>query len=104
MDAKELWERVKKEIKAHKITLTQFSQYLGIPKSTFFYWLRNKTIPDLFTAYDIAIALGVSLEFLASGENWKSEKLRMEQTKTRKSAEAEVKKLVDKLQSELKKF
>ena len=104
MNAEELWKRVKKEIKAHKITFTQFSEYLGIPRSTFFYWMKNNTIPDLFTAYDIAIALGVSLEFLASGENWKSEKLRMEQTETRKTAEAEVKNLVDKLQSEVKKF
>ena len=60
--------------------------------------------PDIFTAYNISNALGTSLEYLITGEDRKNEKLRMEQTEIRKTTEAEVKKLVGRLQEEIMKF
>ena len=56
------------------------------------------------TAYNIATALGVSVEYLVTGIDGKSEELRMKQTVERKTAEDEVKKLVGKLQEEVVKF
>jgi len=104
MRTEQLWKRVKLQVKSHKITLEKFASYIEIPRSTFFGWMRLKVAPDVFTAYDIATALGVSIEYLITGEDRKSELLRMEQTMIRKTTEAEVKKLIGKLQEEAVKF
>ena len=104
MKTKRLWKRVKAQIKSHKITLKKFAEYINVPRSTLYGWIRLNLAPDVFTAFDIATALGVSLEYLVTGEDKKSEKLRMEQTESRKTTEAEVRKLVGKLQDEVVKF
>ena len=98
------WKRVRAEIKAHKMTQKKFAEYICVPRSTFYSWQKFCIIPDVVTAYNIATALGVSLEFLVTGESGRSERLRMEQTETRKSTEDEVKKLVIKLQEEVVNF
>ena len=98
------WIRVIDQIKAHKISREKFAEYLGVPRSTFYYWLKSGIPPDVITAYKIATALGVSIEYLIAGEDKKSEKLRMEQTETRKTTEVQVKKLVEELQKEVVKF
>ena len=98
------WERVKNLIKSHKITQEKFVDYIGIPRSTFYDWLRLEMVPDVITAYNIATALGVSLEYLLTGVDRKSEEERMRQTEERKTTEAQVKKLVGKLQEEIVKF
>jgi len=104
MNTENLWKRVKAQIKAHKITQKKFSEYIGVPKSTFYDWIRFNITPDVITAYRIASALGVKLEYLITGEDKRNEKLRMAETETRKMTESEVKKLVRKLQEEVSKF
>jgi len=104
MNTENFWRRVKEQIKAHRITQDKFAEYINIPRSTFYDWLRFNIAPDIFTAYSIATALGVSLEYLITGDDKTSEKLRMEQTGTRKITEAQVKMLVGKLQEEVVKF
>ena len=68
MDITDFWQRVKVLIKAHKITQKEFAAYIGIPISTFRAWMHYKRVPDFITAFDIAVALGVSLEYLAKGK------------------------------------
>ena len=104
MSIEKFWGRVKDEVKAHKISQEKFAEYLGVPRSTFNRWQKYNMAPDVFTAYNIATALGVSLEYLITGEDRKSERLRMEQTEARKITEAQVKKLVEKLNEEVLKF
>jgi len=104
MNLDNFWKRIKEEMKAHKITQEKFAEYLSIPRSTFFRWQKLNVIPDMATAYNMATALGVSVEYLITGINGKSEQLRMEQTEARKTTEAQVKKLVEKLQEEVLKF
>ena len=52
----------------------------------------------------MATALGTDIEYLITGENKKNERIRMEQTLTRKTNEAQIKKLVVKLQERVTKF
>ena len=91
-------------IKAHKIDRKKFLEYVGVPRSTYYSWLRNNRSMEVFTAYRIATALGVSLEYLVAGIDGKSEEERMRQTEIRKTAEAEMKKLVEKMQEEVEKL
>ena len=104
MDTENFWKRVKDQAKAHKISLEKFAEYINVPKSTFFRWKKNNLVPDVVTSYNIATALGVSLEYLLTGKKQKGEEERMAQIKARKNTEARVKKLVEKLQEEVLKF
>ena len=98
------WKRVKLQVRAHKITIKKFSEYVLVPRSTLYGWIHFGLAPDVFTAYDIASALGVSLEYLVTGKDKKSERDRMKQTEARRITEVKVKKLVTKLQAEMKNF
>ena len=71
MNIEEFWIRVRAQIKAHKINIKQFAEYIGIPVSTFYSWLRYGRSVEVGTAYDIATALGVSVEYLVTGEEKK---------------------------------
>lgn len=88
-------------MKAHKITLKQFAEYINIPYSTFKSWIYCPRSPEIGTAYDIATALGVSIEYLVTGAEGKSAEERARQVEVWKSAESEIKKLVAKMQEEM---
>ena len=98
------WGRLKDQMKAHKITQEKFAEYIRVPRSTFFRWQQSGILPDLGTAHSMATALGVSLEYLVTGQDRKAEEERMIQTEERKTTEAQVKKLVVQLQEEVLKF
>ena len=104
MDINAYWERVKVLIKAHKITVGKFAEYIDIPRSTLYSWIQFGFSPEVGTAYNIATALGVSVEYLVTGEDGKSLKVRLEQTETRKTAGDKIKKLVGELQEETEKL
>jgi transcriptional regulator with XRE-family HTH domain len=104
MDYNAYWNRVRKLIKAHNISVEEFAKYIHIPRSTFYAWLRHERSPEIGSVYNIATALGVSVEFLVTGEDEKSAAMRMEQTKTRKTAAVKIKKLVGELQNEMGKI
>ena len=67
MSNKTFWGRVKPLIKAHKMTHKQFAEHIGISPNTFGGWVRHGRIPDTETAYDIAVVLGVTLNYLLGG-------------------------------------
>ena len=104
MDIDAYWKRVFKLMKTHKISAEKFAEYIKIPRSTFYSWKRCKRSPEVGTAYNMATALGVSVEYLVTGENGKSVYVQMEQTETRKSAVSNVKKLASELQGEIGKL
>ena len=91
-------------MKAHKISQKQFAEYINVLVSTFYSWQRYGRSVEVGTAYDIARALGVSIEYLVTGVDGKSAEERMERLETRKTAEEEMKKLVGKLQEEMGKL
>ena len=68
MDTASFWNRVKVLIKAHNIGQKEFAAHIGIPLNTLKGWIHYNRIPDVQTAYAIAAALGVSLNYLVFGK------------------------------------
>ena len=104
METFNFWKRVKALLKIHKISQAKFAEYINIPVSTFYSWIRHSRSPEIMTAYNIAMALGVPLEYLITGEDGKGVKIHLEQTETRKSATTRMIKLFGELQEEIKKI
>ena len=67
MEKDNFWGRVKPLIKAHKMTQKQFAEYLGVPVHTLYGWIKYDRIPDTSTAYNMAVVLGVTLNYLLGG-------------------------------------
>ena len=87
------WERVKKLIRAHKITQEKFAAYIGVSFNTFKSWLRFNRIPNAYVCHDIAVALGVSVEFLVEGVDGKAMEKREQEALARKTAAGDIKKM-----------
>jgi len=64
MDVRKFWKRVNVELKARKLSRKRFAESLNIPYNTFKSWLYYDRSVEVGTAYVIAKALGVSLEYL----------------------------------------
>ena len=86
MDNNTFWGRVKPLIKAHKMTHRQFAEYIDISHNTFNGWIKYERIPDTGTAYDIAIALGVTLNYLLGGKEAEIADWRMKELAARNAA------------------
>ena len=87
------WQRVKKLIRAHKLTQEKLASQINISYNTFKGWLQYNRIPDAYTAYDIAVALGVTVEYLVEGVDGKAKEIREKKLITRKAAAANIKKM-----------
>jgi len=104
MNVDDFWKRIRAQLKAQKISQKQFAEYIAVPYSTFNSWLYYGRSIEVGTAYSIATALGVSMEYLVTGTEGKNEEKRMKQIAMRKNAGAELKKLIGKLQEEVVKL
>ena len=104
MNAFRFWNRVKAQIRVHKLSQAQFAKHIGIPPATFYGWIHHRRIPDILTAIIIAASLGVSLEYLVLGEDAKVMKIRAKQVEERKIATARIKKLNNEIQKEIKRI
>jgi len=104
MNIEEFWKRIRSQMKAHKISQRKFAEYINVPYSTFNSWLYYKRSIEVGTAYNIASALGVTVEYLVTGREGKNEEEHLKQTEIRKTAGAEMKKLLGKLQEEVVKL
>lgn len=69
MDTVSFWERVKHLIKARNTTQRGLSETIGLSTRTLEIKISRKSAPDVFEAYKIAQALGVSVEYLVTGED-----------------------------------
>jgi transcriptional regulator with XRE-family HTH domain len=67
MEIDVFWGRVKTLIKKKGVTQSEAAKACGIPPETFRGWMSKHIIPTVFSAYDIARYLGVSLEYLVQG-------------------------------------
>ena len=94
------WGRAKPLIKAHNMTQGQFADFLGIPYGTFKGWIRFDRVPDLSTAYAIAYALGVTLDYLFSGKDRDIAAKRLWEIEARKAADR-VLELTKKIEKEM---
>lgn len=66
--AEELGSRIKKEIKAAGMSQVEFAVKLGISPSRLSNYITGARMPDVFTLFDIAGQLGVSVDYLHDPE------------------------------------
>lgn len=62
------WDRVKAEVKRQNTTLEWLALKTDISKRTLYGWIAKGVLPRVDEAYLISSALGVSMEFLVTGE------------------------------------
>ena len=72
MTIESFWRRVRQLAKTQKKSLEDLAKKIGIPRSTFFEWIKFGRLPDAFTTYNIAMVLGVSVEYLITGKEGKN--------------------------------
>ena len=94
------WQRVQSLLKAHKISQEKFAAHLDIKFTTFKSWLYYDRIPDVITGYKMAAALGVTMEYLATGLDGKAMEVRQQQALVRKKAAAEIKKMARQIEKD----
>jgi transcriptional regulator with XRE-family HTH domain len=94
------WKRVKELIRAHRISQENFAAYVGMNYNTFKSCLYFDRIPDVLTGHRMATALGVSLEYLITGDNGKAMEDRKKQTLIRKNAAKEIQKMARKIEKD----
>jgi transcriptional regulator with XRE-family HTH domain len=86
-------------MRAHKISREKFAAYIGVSFGTLKNWLGYNRLPDIYTACDIADALGVSVDYLARGKD--GARISLENRKKiiylRKTAIANIKKMAVKI-------
>ena len=104
MNVDEFWKRVRTQLKVHKISQKKFAEHISVPYSTFNSWQYYHRSIEVGTAYSIATALGVSLEYLVTGKEEKAEEKHIKQIEARKAAGNEIIKLIGKLQEEVMKL
>jgi len=103
MTTKAFWNRVKKLIKAHKITQKQFAEYLNIPLGSLQGMIHHERMPVLDFALDMATVLGVSVEYLANGKDKEAADRRRKELADRQSA-IQISKLTAQIQKEAEKI
>ena len=69
MNIRQFWKRVNSEIKTRKLSRKGFAESINIPYNTFKSWFYYERSVEVGTAYEIAKALGVSVEYLITGNN-----------------------------------
>ena len=97
------WGRVKPLIKAHKMTQKQFAEYRGISLNTLYGWIRYERIPDTSTAYEMAVVLGVTLNYLLGGREAEIAEWRLKEL-TARDAAARILELAGSIQEEANKL
>lgn len=62
------WDRVKAEVKRQDTTLEWVALKTGISKRTLYGWIAKRVLARVDEAHAIASALGVTVEYLVTGE------------------------------------
>ena len=91
------WERVKKLLRSQKLSQKDFACLRGINYSSLRHWMCYGLYPDAKTAYDIAISLGVSLEYLLTGIDGNALRIREQELLAGKRAAMKIKRILRKI-------
>ena len=86
MEKNTFWVRAKPLIKAHNMTQRQFAAYMGISINTLESWIKFDRVPETSTAYNIAVTLGVTLNYLLGGKERDITTARLKELEARNSA------------------
>ena len=69
MNRTDYWNRIKLLLKEKGVTQETATKVCHVPYNTFRKWVSRRMIPPLNYAYRLSTYLGVSLEYLISGQN-----------------------------------
>jgi len=100
MKEETFWDRTLPLIKAHGMSIKEFTRFSGFPYSTFRGWIYHKRVPHISDSNRIAFALGVTLGYLLNGKDRNVAALRLRELDFRKSA-ARIQALADEIQKEI---
>ena len=64
----DFWMRVKELLKAQNATQDKRAKQINERADTFSKWIQKDRLPDAAQSYKIAVALGVSVEYLVTGK------------------------------------
>ena len=64
----DFWMRVKELLKAQNATQDKIAKQINERADTFSKWIQKDRLPDAAQSYKIAVALGVSVEYLVTGK------------------------------------
>lgn len=81
MERENFWNRVKALIKQSNTTQRGLSETCGFHSRAIEAWISKNTFPDVFEAFTIAQALGVSVEYLVTGKETDEKKQFIEDLK-----------------------
>ena len=79
---------------AHKVGQKEFAAYVGVSLKTLEGWMHHKRIPNALYACKIAVALGVTVEYLVLGKKDRSMEKWLRETEKRKEAAKKIDKLI----------
>lgn len=77
----DFWQNVKTLIKNKNTKQQAVADIAGISLLTMRGWITHDRLPDVVSAYKIAQALGVSVEYLVTGEDSNPYKSKIEELK-----------------------
>ena len=69
-----MWERVKRLLKNNKLTQSMAAEACGVKLTTFQSWIRKDYYPTILSGYELARFLGVSVEYLVTGNEREGKK------------------------------
>ena len=95
LDIEEFWEREKYLVKTHKTSQEKIAALIEIPYATLKNWIHYRRMPDARTVCDLAIVLGVSVEFLVYGKERNFVEERNKRLLERKTAAAAITRLAE---------
>jgi transcriptional regulator with XRE-family HTH domain len=93
MNAKDFWDRIQLLIKKNKTTQEKIAKECGISYGTFRGWIWKGICPPLLDSYNIAQALGVTVEYLLMGKDNRDKKTEAKIRKARSLLQMADKKL-----------
>ena len=85
------------------MTQKQFAEYMGVSENTLSGWIRYNRLPDTSTAYEMAIVLGVTLNYLLGDREAKVADWRLKELAARDAA-ARILELAAQIQEEAHKL
>ncbi|MCL2093509.1 MAG: helix-turn-helix domain-containing protein [Treponema sp.] len=86
MRGETFWARARPLIHAQNMSLKDYANYLNIRVNTLYSWIKHKRVPEVTMAYDIAVTLGVTLDYLLGGNETTIVKAREKELAQRRAA------------------
>ena len=103
MQDQAFWDRIKILLKANKLTQKKFAEIIDLPLKTLERWIHFDRIPHTQALYNMAVALGVTTNYLLGGGEKEIAERRIKELEARETL-SKVESLVQIILSETEKI